>query len=495
MRNAEKSILAGVWTRWMKRDVYKILFTFFLALLLTAGGLFLVCRDYRRTQEIGDARAALLLEDERARQLNEMAINLLDELNSLKLLNLESLPLLIRGPDGVASAQRRRETWTGIITNALSNILVKGGRIGRARFPNVKAVFVWSPQRNACVWDRPAGSVLRCGLPEKKAMFDQHRYGHWMLDAEKLNGEAVVWADVRHEKLSQGNCYCGLLVDWQQDVYAFPASSPPAYRFIGVVMCVAIIGVLLFAWPFSLVLHSRSAREEAERKTMFVSNVSHELKTPLTSILGYAEMLESGLCRNEEKRRRALKVIGEEGRRLNRMVTELLEFSRLERGTSQYHPTEFDASMVVEETVERLSPDFSEHGLHVHTCERVWIVADCDKVKEILENLLTNARKYAAADGPVEVSLERMPDCVRIHVCDRGPGMTENQRRHAFEPFWRADDAITKKTGGYGIGLPLARGYARGMGGDLTVTARAGGGCDFVLELPLKHETKEHENG
>lgn len=499
MQPQKKSIISDI---RMKSDFFVVFICFLAALLVTMAGLCFVYQDYQRKCDAVAAareRTAAMIEDYHKRKLDKYAVYLWWELNNLHPMDDQELPLTPRkrGVERNAAFYQCRAKWTEAITNTLSNVLrTRRGR--RFSFPPVKAVFIQKGKGGGEVfWWRvahsvPKPTVLDEGLKRLRSSWGDLSFGHW-IDKRRGGTECVFWAKPEHESVR--NFYCGFVLDREEDIAAVPEEGPSQLRLVGGFILVLLSGILLFVWPFTVALRSRAAWEESERKTLFVSNVSHELKTPLTSILGYAEMLESGLCRSEEKRRRALKVIGEEGRRLNRMVTELLEFSRLERGTSQYHPTEFDVSMVVEETVERLSSGFAEHGLHVRKSEGVWIVADCDKVKEILENLLMNARKYAAADGPVELSLERMSDCIRIHVCDRGLGMTENQRRHAFEPFWRADDAITKKTGGYGIGLPLARGYARGMGGDLTVSARAGGGCDFVLELPLKHETKEHENG
>ena len=235
-----------------------------------------------------------------------------------------------------------------------------------------------------------------------------------------------------------------------------------------------------------LVLFLRRARRDALLKTTFVSNVSHELRTPLTSLLSYAEMLSSGRCRTEEKKAKALGVILDEGRRLNRMILELLDFSRLERGTRRYETEDFDLAATVRETVERLGGRFAEHGITVEAPDAVAVASDRDTVRQVLENLLTNAAKYAAKDGPVEVSVKVRAGRVKLAVADRGPGLTRAQMKKAFAPFWRADNSTTRETNGYGIGLAVARGYARGLGGDLSVEARPGGGCTFTFEFPIR---------
>lgn len=289
--------------------------------------------------------------------------------------------------------------------------------------------------------------------------------------------------DERTQDLT-GVSVCGFVVDYQLAGMA-QDSARKWTQMVWVLASTVSLGLLcLFAVTVVVLLLSlRNARRDAAEKTTFVSNVSHELRTPLTSILSYAEMLLEGRCRTDEMRRKAVDKIIRQGRRLDRMVAELLDFSRLERGTRQYRMEMVDAEEVVRETVEGLRSSFAEHGITVSAsgCSRVRV--DLDSLHQILENLLTNAAKYAAKDGPVEVALEAGEGVLEIRVADHGPGMTPRQMQNAFKPFWRADNSTTRTTGGYGIGLAVARGHARGMGGDLTVRARKGGGCVFTIEL------------
>jgi len=271
----------------------------------------------------------------------------------------------------------------------------------------------------------------------------------------------------------------GFVVDYGQtdDLLARALWRLVAALGIGVFCLLAVaVGVLVHLL--------RQSRRAALQKTTFVSNVSHELRTPLTSLLSYAEMLQTGRCRTEEKRQKAVGVILDEGRRLNRMILELLEFSRLERGTRRYRTGAFDLAETVRKTAERLSGRFAAHGLALDLPAACPVRSDEDTVRQVLENLLTNAAKYAAQDGPVVVSVTARDGRVRVAVADRGPGLSRWQMKQAFRPFWRADDSVTKETGGYGIGLSVARAHARGLGGDLTVAARPGGGCEFTFEIP-----------
>ena len=286
-------------------------------------------------------------------------------------------------------------------------------------------------------------------------------------------------ADV--SQVTGGTLLVGFVVDYSRSSDAVRRSTRNLlHAVLGFVACLLAAAVAVLAHFL------RQAQREALQKTTFVSNVSHELRTPLTSLMSYAEMLATGRCRTEEKKAKAMGVILDEGRRLNRMILELLDFSRLERGTRRYQLEAFDLAETVRETVERLGGRFAEHGIEVAAPDAVAVTSDRDTVRQILENLLTNAAKYAAKGGPVEVSVKVRDGRVKLAVADRGPGMTRSQMKHAFDAFWRADNSTTRETNGYGIGLAVARGYARGLRGDLSVAARPGGGCTFTFEFPIK---------
>ena len=174
--------------------------------------------------------------------------------------------------------------------------------------------------------------------------------------------------------------------------------------------------------------------------------------------------------------------------RLKSLVAELLDFSRLERHTKKFAMADFDAAELVQNVVRLMRGRFPENAPSVLAEGPLPVYADADAVKAILINLLDNAAKYAPG-APVEVVAEKGGAGVRVEVRDRGPGLTPDGLRNAFTRFWRADDSTTASVGGFGLGLTIARSYAREMGGDLTCAAREGGGTIFTLEL------KEAGNG
>ena len=250
-----------------------------------------------------------------------------------------------------------------------------------------------------------------------------------------------------------------------------------------------VFTLLLAAIGVGQLMHSaHAAQQEALRKTNFVSLVSHELNTPLTAIIPYADMLRKGRIETDEDRREAYEVIADESVRLKSLVAELLDFSRLERKTKKYSISEFDAGALARSVAQLMRGRFAEVALDVRADGEFMVRADEDAVKAILINLLDNAAKYAPG-SPVEVEVERCVGSVCIAVKDRGPGLSPEGLRKVFERFWRADETATASVSGFGLGLTIARMYARDMGGDLAVAAREGGGTVFTLEL------KEAENG
>jgi len=167
-----------------------------------------------------------------------------------------------------------------------------------------------------------------------------------------------------------------------------------------------------------------------------------------------------------------------------RMVEMLLDYTRQEQNRRRYALEEIDVGDVAREAVELLRGDFVADGVTVSAEPGCRARADRDAVKEILVNLLGNAAKYAAAGGPVEVSVALAERKVRVTVADRGPGLPVEARARVFDRFYRADDRAASAKGGFGLGLPISRRLARDMGGDLTVAPRDGGGLVFVLALP-----------
>lgn len=253
-------------------------------------------------------------------------------------------------------------------------------------------------------------------------------------------------------------------------------------------LLVGILVVAILAGGSLLLWQARASEAEAAQKTSFVANVSHEFKTPLTTIRLYAELLEQGRVPDEAKRTDYLRTIGRETQRLARLVGNALDFSRLEQGRKKYVREELDLGAALGRLLDTHGPRLAEAGLElrrVWPAEPVTVATDRDAVEQIVLNLLDNAGKYAAAGGEVVVALARRPaGGAAVRVLDRGPGVPAEHRGRIFEKFHRVDETLTAEKTGAGLGLSIARQLARGLGGDLRYEPREGGGAEFVLELP-----------
>ena len=230
-----------------------------------------------------------------------------------------------------------------------------------------------------------------------------------------------------------------------------------------------------------LVLEITRERRESMLKTGFVSNVSHELKTPLTALRLSAEMLREGRVK-EEAQARYLDVIVRESERLTRLVDNVLDFGRLERGRRKFNLEVRDVNELLS-VAEAQRPRVEAAGLTLTVRPAPASVVrtfDPDAVEQVLVNLIDNAVKYAADGKTIEVSV-----CERgeITVEDRGPGIAAKHRSRIFERFYRCDDSITAKSSGSGLGLSIASRLMAGMGGELSFAPRTGGGSTFTIKF------------
>jgi signal transduction histidine kinase len=280
-----------------------------------------------------------------------------------------------------------------------------------------------------------------------------------------------------------------LLPGWE--VVAFQAlvvtESGGGFFFIGL-MLTAILVTAILAGGSLLLWQARRSEADAVQKTSFVANVSHEFKTPLTTIRLYAELLEQGRVQDSEKRSEYLKTIGRETHRLARLVNNVLDFSRLEQGRKKYQLAPFDLTSALAQLLDTHGPRIAEAGLVLKRelpVDEVSVTSDCDAVGQIMINLLDNACKYAASGGEVVVALRSGENGgAELRVSDRGPGVPPEHRERIFDKFHRVDDTLTAEKGGAGLGLSIARQLARGLGGELRYMPRVGGGAEFIFELP-----------
>lgn len=259
---------------------------------------------------------------------------------------------------------------------------------------------------------------------------------------------------------------------------------------LGLLIATLVLAIGVGGWLIVSDLNRQLAL--ARQKTDFVSNVSHELKTPLTSIRMFSELLAEQRVTDPAKERSYLHIITAEAARLTRLINNVLDFSRMERGEKKYDICDADLANIVHETVETYRPHLENSGFQMECAlpsSTLPVRADTDAIAQVIVNLLSNAEKYSDWEKKISVEASRREGplpCAEVRILDRGSGVPRGSEEKIFEKFYRAHDSLSSGIQGSGLGLTLARQIARAHGGDVTYEPREGGGSCFSLRLPLK---------
>lgn len=225
-------------------------------------------------------------------------------------------------------------------------------------------------------------------------------------------------------------------------------------------------------------------KEADEAKTMFLATASHELKTPLTVIRGFAQALTSGLALDTADRGEALRAIERRAVELTKIVDRLLLSSRIEAGRAEVVPVEADVLGVVAERAAALEAATGRSIVVEGTPDLPQAVVDPDALATVIDHLLDNAIKYSPGGEPVLVRMSAQDAWVDLAVVDTGIGMDAEQMAHCFEKFWQAESSDVRRFGGTGIGLYIVRSLVEAMGGKVSVESAPGRGSTFVATLP-----------
>lgn len=233
-----------------------------------------------------------------------------------------------------------------------------------------------------------------------------------------------------------------------------------------------------------LLLRPRNRGPRRPRSGMrIVSAVSHELRSPLTSVRGYTTMLlKRWEVISDSERKQMLAQVDRDARRISRMIGELLDITRLELGRIQLNRTEMTIGDVIDEVAAKVKmsyPDASVEVLGARHAPRVW--ADVDKIDQVLTNLIENACKYASPVG-IQVVVSADADSLVVEVQDRGPGIPESDLPRLFQQFFRSSHG---RPTGTGLGLWISRGLIESHGGSLTAMSAEATGSQFRFTLPL----------
>ncbi len=263
----------------------------------------------------------------------------------------------------------------------------------------------------------------------------------------------------------------------------------PAVATRGTLNIILIFLAAVFLLGLGAIYRSAHAMVDlSERRNRFVSSVTHELKTPLTNIRLYIEMLEQGVARDTDREQDYLRVVGSESARLSRLINNVLELSRLENNQRRFDMRPGNFKEVLDEVQAVMAEKLRQEGftLSVPPFDVPAFPYDREVMVQLLINLIENSIKFGRQSKirRITVSLEATDTQVAIRVADTGPGIPRQALKKVFDDFYRVEDPLTHTTGGTGIGLSLVKKFATAMDGKVTAANNDGPGCTITIHLP-----------
>jgi len=251
--------------------------------------------------------------------------------------------------------------------------------------------------------------------------------------------------------------------------------------FIGI-LAVMLMGIVILA---RAVIHES---EISRMKSEFVSNVTHELKTPLTLIRMFGETLDSGIVTEEGKRREFYSIIRKESERLTHLINNVLDYSRIDSGNKVYEFDETDLVADIRHSLEAYKFHIRDLGFEIESKmpeEPILISIDKDAISQAFLNLLSNAVKYSEERKPIRVEIVRETNSVLISVTDQGIGIAREELKKIFNKFYRVPNNMAKRPRGSGLGLTLTSHIVEAHRGNIEVDSKPGRGSRFSIRLPL----------
>ncbi len=222
-----------------------------------------------------------------------------------------------------------------------------------------------------------------------------------------------------------------------------------------------------------------------QAEARFVSDASHELRTPIAVIQGYADLLDRWGKDDPAIRQEAVDAIRKEAENMSELVQQLLFLARGDNETQMVEPERFCLSDLAEDIFRETALLKPGQTLHSDLEPQIYVLADVGLIRQAVRILMDNACKYTPPEGTITLSLSAVEGRALLSVTDTGPGIPPAEQERVFERFYRSEQSRSRATGGTGLGLPIARWIAQRHGGDIALTSVPGQGCRFTLILPL----------
>lgn len=267
------------------------------------------------------------------------------------------------------------------------------------------------------------------------------------------------------------------------------ASAPPspARKTLGIALWA--LGLFMLAGLVAIYQSVRTVVDLSERRSQFVSSVTHELKTPLTNIRMYIEMLEQGIAATPEREQDYLTILGNESTRLSRLINNVLELAKLEKKQRHFDMREGRLDDVLTEVRTVMAHKLQQEGfqLQIEYARMPLFSYDREVLIQVLINLIENCVKFgqSAPEKCITIRATARDSWACIEVSDTGPGIPRRSLRKVFDDFYRVDNNLTRNTGGTGIGLALVKKFIEAMGGRVEAVNNPDAGCTITLLLPL----------
>ncbi len=273
-------------------------------------------------------------------------------------------------------------------------------------------------------------------------------------------------------------------------VYSSPANYETSiWSIIITVLLVGMsFGIALFIFSSSQIRARQQAEEAVSVRDSFLWVASHELRSPLTALLGNAQLLEMRTMRDNslaEREQNNLQTVIRQGLRMNRMISVLLDHAQIQTGTLSVNPQPMDLVPLAQKIIKDLRDSTDQHSIRLEGLEHLLILGDDLRLEQVFYNLINNAIKYSPKGGEITIRLLQESDQGIIHVSDQGLGIPAKDQKRLFNEFYRASNVKEAKINGSGLGLYVVHEIIRQHNGKISIESELGKGSTFTIQLPL----------